>query len=352
MALFAIPESQLYGDILYDVVNETNITRASPGSKTRALIQAITKKMGKQYRKFDANIALSFLSVTEGRYLEFIGDMMGVGRLGAKPAFSSANEQNVKFYVDVGTFGSINSGGAITIPAGTIISSGSAGNGILYKVAFTTILSSSVSEAFVAVEAFVPGPQSNVGPKQLIFHSFTDYTQANSDTLKVTNNGEIVTGQDIESDTNYRFRISNQVLAAEAGNEISIRLAALAVPGVADVVYLPYFRGLGTFELLIKSTTSTVSSSLISAVDRSVQAVTSAGNIGHVRGPVETGFSTIMTLTLRTRLAEAEQTSIVNTVINNTSLYVNGLDIGEDFIVNELIERVMASSNQIKNVGC
>ena len=347
MALFAETEDKIFGEILNDIVNETNLRRVSPGSKTRAIAQALAKKLGQMYRKFDVNIALAFLDGAEGRYLDFIGDMLGTPRLGEQSAKVTAAESNLKFYVDTGTFGDINGGQPILITSGTAISTSSSG-GISYVVPYNMILSASEDEAFVAGQSSRPGTLQNVGVNQLIFHNFINYSDIANETLKVTNDAEIVTGQAVESETNYRFRIANKVVSSEGANLTAIRIAALSVPGVAD---LPFHRGIGTYDLLIKSTTPKASSGLIAAVQEATDQVTAQGIVGTVRKPKETGLSLVASLTFRRALSSGDQQTIIQNVTTNISDYVNGLDIGEEFIVQEALERARGASDEIKNVG-
>ena len=351
MVLFAKSEENIFGELLYDTVNNTNLRRVSPGSKLRTLSAALSKQLGKAYKKFDVNIAQSFLDGAQGKYLEYIGDVLGVAKLGATQTALASADRNVKFYVDSGTFGDINSSNSILITSGTIISTGDNNTGIQYFVPYNVILSASLSETYVAVQAMQAGSVANVGSNQLIYHNFSDYADVLNDTLKVTNEAEILKGQDVEPEENYRYRIANQTLAAEAGNETAIRLAALNVPGVADVIPIPYFKGIGTGELLIKSVTPSISSGLIAAVQETVDSIKSYGDFINVRGPIETGFSSVATLTLKKKLSLSEQTKIINTVTTNMIDYIDNLDIGEDFIVNEAVERVMSSSAEIKNIG-
>ena len=315
------------------------------------MAEAVSNKMGQMYRKFDLNIAQSFLSSAEGKYLEFIGDMMGVKKLGQQTAEVTSSERSIRFYVDTGTFGDINGGNSITITSGTIISTGEAASGIRYTVPYNVILSSSLSEVYVAVRAIKAGSVSNVGARQLKYHNFTNYSDSANDSLKVINNSEIIKGEDGETDTNYRFRISQQVVAAESANQTAIRLAVLTTPGVADVVIIPWFRGIGTFDILIKSVTPVLPIGLISAVGESVSKQTAQGCVYRVRGPVEIGFSLTGTLKLKKRLSAQEETNIINAVTANVSDYINSLDIDEDLIINEMVERVMSTSDQIKNIG-
>lgn len=351
MPIFAESESKIFGDLLYDVVNNTNVTRTSPGSKTRALAQAVSKKLGRQWKTFDKNVALGFIDGSNGKYLDFIGQMLGLPRAGETTASISSADRLVRFYVDIGTFGTINSGSSIILPAGTLVGTSTAGTGIVYRVPFQTLLPSGSSESYVAVEALRPGTTSNLGAGQLRFHNFSDYTDSLNGSLKVNNEGEINVGREIEGDTNYRFRLSNQVIAAETANLTAIRLTALSVPGVADVAIIPYFHGIGSFDVLIKATVPSVSVSLEQAVWEAIFKKTGFGNVATVRGPLEIGVSMIGELTLKRRITVDEQDSLVDSVTANITSYIDNLDIGEDLIFNEMIERVMATSDLIKNVG-
>ncbi len=351
MPLFAESEEKIFGDVMLDIVNNTNLRRASPGSKTRAVAQAISKKLGQMYRKFDLNIALPFLDGADGKYLDFLGDMMGTPRLGEQPAKVASTERNLKFYVDTGTFGTINGGNPILITQGTVVSTGPSGAGVSYIVPYNVILSASDSSAYVAGQSTRAGSSQNVGAKQLVYHNFTNYTDTANDTLKVTNDAEVITGQSPETDTNYRFRIANKVLSSEQANLTACRIAALSVPGVADIVLLPYHRGIGTFDMLIKATTPTASDGLIAAVQEAVDQVVAHGIVATVRKPRETGVSLTASLTFRKALPASEQQSIFINVTNNLTDYINNLDIGEEFIINEALERAMATSADIKNVG-
>jgi len=351
MPIFAEKESKIFGDILYDIVNETNITRSSPGSKTRAMAQAISKKLGRLWAQFDNNIVLSFLDGAEGKYLDYIGAMMGVARLGEQRATTTSQQRVVKFYVDVGTFGNINSNNSILLPSGTVLSTGPNQSGINYRLPYSVILPSGSTEAYVAVEAIRAGTTYNLGAGQLRYHNFTGYTNQLNDSLKVTNESEITSGKEIENDTNYRFRISSQVVASESANLTAVRLAALVVPGVADIILIPFNRGIGTIDIIVQSTLPRTSDTLLAAVAESVFRQTAQGVVPNVMAPVDIGMSMRGTITLRERISNNEQASLLRTVVNNISDYINNLDIGEEFIVNEAVERVMGTSDMIKNIG-
>lgn len=351
MPFFAESEEKILGDILTDIINSTNLTRVSPGSLTRALAESTSRKMGRMWSQFDLNMTQAFLDGAEGQYLNFFGNMFGISRFGEEPARIASQDRLVKFYVDSGVFGNINSLNSIIIPAGTNITTGPSGTGTSFRTVVATVLPANQSSAYVSAESARTGSVTNVGARQLRFHDFNNYTDSANGTLRVVNEAEINSARDIESDTNYRFRLANALLSTEQANGISVRIAALSVPGVADIVSLPFHRGIGTYDLLIKSVTPNVTPGLVGAVQEAINTTTAHGIIGLARGPIEVGISLIGTLKLRRAVSPQEESNIISAVTQNIVTYINGLDIGEEMIVNAMIERVLSSSELIKNVG-
>src|SRR5208282_359087 len=83
-------------------------------------------------------ISQSLLPYATGSNLDLIGAIFGVPRLPQSNAIVIADDDNFEFYVRTGTFGAINSGSSITIPAGVILSSSSP-TGPTFTVTSTTI---------------------------------------------------------------------------------------------------------------------------------------------------------------------------------------------------------------------
>lgn len=348
--LFERTFEELIAQSLNEMAQTTRITNLSPGSKARTFLEIVSRKLNEAYQVFDLNLARAFVSGANGQFLDFIGELVGLTRFTPEPSKASAESKTLRFYVETGTFGDINSGADILVPAGTIISS-SDGSAVKYRLTSSALLSSSLSEQYVDVEGVNPGTVNNVGVGTLVTHNFIAYTDAANETLLVTNPAGIFNGRDLESDANFRFRIVNQVTAAEAANRTAIRLAALSVPGVADVLDIPYSRGIGTYDLLVKSITPTVSDSLLEAVQATIDAVTAFGLIGLARKPVEVGITFTISVRYRTSLDTETINSIQDAIRQSLTNYVNGLDIGEEFIINEAVQRVMETDDRIKDIG-
>jgi hypothetical protein len=59
----------------------------------------------------------------------------------------------------------------------------------------------------------------------------------------------------------------------------------------------------------------------------------------------------VLSLTYRESITSRDRASINRDVVGAMYDYINNLDIGEDFIVNEVVQRVMQVDDRIKNVG-
>lgn len=332
-----------------ELTSSTNITNVSPGSTARTIVSAVNRKLNKSYQDFDINFLRSFMPFAQGRFLDYLGDMLGCPRLGATTATASVDSQQVKFYVASGTFGDLNDGNDIFVPAGTLISTLSNNDGIVYRLPIGVFLTASNSEQFIPVVAVQDGSGSNLGPNSLRFTTFNSYTSTTG--LLVTNIGVINTGRDIETDNNYRFRISNQVLAAEAANETAVRLSLLVIPGVSNVVHRPFARGIGTFDYLIQTVVPNTPDPIISSCQSAINLVQAEGVDGRAVKPRLTGMSFQISVTWRNDATDTDRTQIKLAIGKAVQDYINNLAIGEDFIRNELVQRVMDVDNKIKNIG-
>lgn len=351
MPLFARSYQELVSSSLEDLANNTNLTRLSAGGKARALLESVNRRLEETYDTFDLNMSRAFVSSAPGQYLDLIGGLLGVDRESARTAGVDADLNIIRFYVDSGTFGDINNSTDIVIPQGTIISTDDNESGVTYRLKSSAVLGASASLSYIAAEATIPGSDSNIGTGALRYHNFTDYTDNANETLLVNNIHPIANGEDFESDANYRYRIVNRVLEAEAANLTAIRLAGLSVAGVADIIIKRRYRGIGTVGVIIQSTTPSVSDSLVEAVRARVERVMAYGDIAYVMGPKETGVSFRFTVHYARKLSEDEMNLIEEDLDDVIMEYVNSLDIGDTFSVNRLVSELFAVSEDITNFG-
>jgi len=341
MPLFTQSQNDILIDMLRTAMQKTGITTTSPGAKARAILEAMSSKLGSVSSQFEQNILQSYLDGAQGRYLDYIGDMMGVKRFGATPGSFSGNDKLLKFYRE-------DSSNPLTIPSGTIVSTESGGTGTAYRTIIQADMPSGSEgyEMYVSAISTSTGSTQNIAKETLVYHNLS-----NQPDLKVTNEADIVLAQDTESDSNFRFRIANQVFAAEKANLTAIRIAALNVPGIADVTILPFFRGVGTFDILLKATTPTVPDSLVGSVRESLYFTIAQGVSFNVRSPKETGISMEINVTLSKPSNSDVKKTLQSNIQEVIMSYLDNLDIGESIIINEIVQRVMAVDDTIKNIG-
>lgn len=332
-----------------ELVSNTPITRITPGAKARALLQTVNKKLNRSYQEFDLNLLKAYLPFATGRFLDYLGDMMGLPRLGAQRASASAEDQVFRIYVASGTFGNLNGNADISFPAGEILSTEPNGGGVTFRTVSTVVLNRNSSSGYLPVESVREGANVNVGQGTVSYHTFSSYTAGSG--LLVTNDAPLNNGASVENDESYRFRLSNQTLAAEGANETSVRLALLSIPGVANIVQKRFARGIGSYEVIIQSVIPNTPATLISTCQTAIDRVTSYGTYGTAVAPNLTGMSFQITVTWRNDATAADRTEVTSRIQRNVADYINNLAIGEDFIYNELIERVMGSSDKILNIG-
>lgn len=166
------------------------------------------------------------------------------------PAFAkcSYKDSNLHFYVEEGTFGDINGGISITLPAGTLVSIEDRflDDNVVYRILTDYELNADENYAYCSAIALNPGSYANVSVGSLNFHNFTNYTDVLNDTLKVTNKFPIINGNDEESDKSLRYRIANHLQSVANKNTDAVLLKTLQVPGIKEVRILNNYFGIGT----------------------------------------------------------------------------------------------------------
>lgn len=351
MVFLAKTNQQIAEDALIVLQENTNITKLSPGGKARSIIDIVSAINKESYQEIDLALLKAFISSAPGQFLDLFGVLLGEPRLPSVAATANANMQTVKFYVESGVFGDINATNDIPLTRGTTISTLSGGEGVTFRLLSDLTLDAADNSAWASVEATNPGSEYNVGAGSLVYHDFTGYTDYLNESLLVTNIHAIGSGKDFERDTNYRYRLVQKVLEAEAGNEVALRLAALSVPGVADVIMKQHYRGIGTWGMIVKSVTPTLSDTLLENVRERVLKKMSFGSVDFVRGQKEVGFSMKTRVWYKKKLSDDELDDIEDAMEDLIRDHVNNLDMGETLNLDRLISKLYETSTAIEGFG-
>jgi uncharacterized phage protein gp47/JayE len=272
-------------------------------------------------------------STATGQYLTKIGEMFGVTRQGPQYASTVGKGPTVKF--------TNNTGGSVTIPAGTRVWSS-----LDPTVAFTTtssIVISAGQEGYADVVAVQAGEEYNIAAGQMNSHNLS---VAN---VTVTNVRPVGGGTFPETDDAYRFRIIKALQARNGSVTTAIEQAVLKVPGVRDVVIHPYVRGNGSFDVIVVPIDRYASTALLEACKDAVKAVAAAGVSWKVYPPITRRVDLRIQLHL---VAGATLASVKPQVEAAARAYIDNLRVddgkgGSSLIYNELISRIQDASPDI-----
>lgn len=150
-----------------------------------------------------------------------------------------------------------------------------------------------------------------------------------------------------ESDDNYKYRITNQCLTLATSNKTAIRLTALTVTGVQDVILKPYAMGSGSFTVIVVTEEDTTESDILDLVNTALLDVHGYGIRYNVVAPTLTYVSIKQQIFLSDTLSDTEKQEIRYDVQLAVIDFLSSLSIGEDIIIDKLTQTIMNVSSNI-----
>lgn len=153
-----------------------------------------------------------------------------------------------------------------------------------------------------------------------------------------------------ETDTNYRSRIVNQVFVVAGANQTAIRLKALSVPGVKNVIMREFTRGTGSFSLYIITDELITPQFILDEVEAVVNDTRAGGIYAQVKTPVLIPIELKVRLLFSDKVSEVEKTSIRHVALQNIKNYIDNIDLGGNFIINEIIRNALDANSKVVDV--
>lgn len=360
MAFFERTTEEIAANAVEKLSQRSNITRLSPGSKTRLILDIVSEEQGNQHQIFDENLMQAFLKFANTRFLEFLGDMLNEPIREATHA--EATDDNFMFYVSSGTFGDINGGADISINAGEVVSTVPSDGTIITpgiesqaKIEYVTTEAATAlnsrSFIYVPVRARVEGSDSNIPRNVLREHNVTGYLLSSTNRLKCTNQYSISNGEDRESPESYRFRLQNLFAARQQAIPAAVRLAALSVPGVSNIKEVTCEQGPGSYSVYILSTTPTTSSQLLREVSSFVSTVSAYGVRPFILAPEPLGLEFVCAINWSTKATTDDISRGYILMRNALEDRLNRTDIGEEITFAELRDVILSASEFALSIG-
>lgn len=155
------------------------------------------------------------------------------------------------------------------------------------------------------------------------------------------------TRMDNETDDNYRYRITQQCLLLATSNETAIRLTALTVDGVSDVVLKPYSMGAGSFTVIILMDDNVDETGVIRAVHTKLLNVHGYGIRYNVVSPTLTYVKIKQHLYIKDTVSDIDKQEIKYNAQLALIDYLSNLSIGEDIVIDRITQIIMNVSENI-----
>jgi len=348
------------------LVDNTELRNFKPGSVVRSILESINGHIAEQYEIMTMNLLQTYVTTAVGDALDEVGALFSLIRNESQRAID-ASHTNFRFYIDTLTgyvaqtlaseqhTANQNSEvseiyvheNSFTIPAGTTVFAGD----ITYKTTEDATFSGSTTEIYVPIVATGYGPAFNIPAYQLKSYTLGVEFSIISKYLYCENAQTISSGKFQESDDEFRYRVVHAHVGSSRANETSVRLAALSIPGVVDVVLREYVAGIGTFAVHIIAESPIPNAGLLSAVQQAVDSTRAFGIKALVQYPDYKGFEGTFKLRFVPETTADEKVLIMQQVRISAELYINNLGFGGEFVANELIQRIMEVNDKIKDVS-
>ncbi|MBR2245481.1 MAG: baseplate J/gp47 family protein [Bacilli bacterium] len=154
--------------------------------------------------------------------------------------------------------------------------------------------------------------------------------------LRIYNKNIISNGEDLESDSNYQYRLSQYAQLDQAANITAITNRALSVSGVSDIRVTPYKNGCGKVKLVVISENPITTNGLLASVRNSVLDILSASEDIVVESPKYVGIYLKVFLTTTDDATDDEINSAISSIKNEINSYINSLQLGQSLNINEI----------------
>lgn len=348
MAIQTPKSSSQYQSEILTALQATGVRQTAVGGKARALADIIGDELGQlESRQFVA-ISQNLLPYATGTALDALGTIYGVPRIGQQDASSAATDGNFIFYVLSGTFGNINNGQNITVPAGTQIFTSAGLGGPIYTLDADVICLAATSQQSFSASSTSSGSAGNSPAGTFNATNFTNYTGNIYGSLLVTNNFGIIAGRDEEDDASYAYRINLKLQSSGGNGQGDVQAAILQIPGIQNVVFSPLA---GTYEVYVYGISPIVPPSLLQLVQTAINENTAYPLTGLALTPALIGVSLNTTVQMVSRVSANDTTSILSNATSAAANYINNLAIGQELVINEIASVIISSDTRILDIG-
>lgn len=344
--VYSKSKAEILGKMLLSLEKNAGITATYPGSIARAFAEAVAVEVGDLYEALKFSVNQTSISTASGRSLDLIGELYGVRRKVVSPEIEQDRlSYNIEFYI------SSPSSSDITIPKDTLVYNDVtefSSRQYQYKLQDSVTIIAGTTRVYGRIAPSFTGQDFSAAKNTLIKHNFTS---VEGSIVFCTNTKEIFAMPGMESDDSYRRRISFSIKEKSYGTAESLRLNALAIPGVRDVRIRESSYGMGSCDVIVVPETQTINPSFVQNVLDSLSPRKPVGIKLNIRIAERIPISLAVNIVLPQGLSSTAISAIENQVSIFMKRYLNSFTIGSTLSYADIEAQIRGSSDFIKSVN-
>jgi uncharacterized phage protein gp47/JayE len=155
---------------------------------------------------------------------------------------------------------------------------------------------------------------------------------------------------EIGDDDAFRFRITKQIQIVAAANKMAIRLAALSVDGVMDVMLKPFTHGTGSFSVYVITQDPVTPDDILTLVQQKIDECEAYGVRGEVYRPILLPVEMKIRLLFKKTVPDLDRKLTVAQVQDALKTYVNSRNVGQPVFIKEMNELIKSFYSGIVDV--
>lgn len=344
--VYSKTKTEILGRMMQALETNAGITATYPGSIARAFAESVAIEVGDLYDALKFAINQTSIATASGRSLDLIGELYGVRRSAITPeAEQERASYNIEFYISAPTSSDI------TIPQDTIIFNDVtefAERQYQYKLVGSTTIVAGTTKAYGRIQPMFTSQDFTAAKNSLTRHNFvsTDGT-----IIYCSNPKEVYSMPGMEGDDNYRRRISMSIKERSYGTAESLRLNALAVPGVRDVRIRESSYGLGSCDIIVVPDSQSVDPLFVQSLVDNLSGRKPVGIKLNIRIAERVPISVVANIVLPQGLSATAITAIETQANTFIKKYLNSFTIGGTMSFSEIEMAIRSSSDFIRSVN-
>jgi uncharacterized phage protein gp47/JayE len=339
-------KTEILGRMLQSLEKNAGITATYPGSIARAFAESVAVEVGDLYDALKFAVNQTSIATASGRSLDLIGELYGVKRSTiTQEAEQERMSYNIEFYISSPTSSDI------VVPQDTVVFNDVtefAERQYQYRLTASVTIVAGTTRVFGRVQPSFTSQDYTAAKNTLTKHNFvsTDGT-----IVYCSNPKEVYSMSGMEGDDNYRRRISMSIKERSYGTTESLRLNALAVPGVRDIRIRESSYGLGSCDIIVVPESQTIDPLFVQTLSDNLSGRKPVGIKLNIRIAERVPISLVASIVLPQGLSATAVSAMEGQANTFIKKYLNSFTIGSTMSFSDLESAIRSSSDFIKSVN-